>query len=38
MPEQMLGWFSLDLGLVVEDEPSKVSCTLYNIAGNFDEH
>ena len=27
MPEQALGWFSVDLGLVLEDEPSTLSCT-----------
>ena len=27
MPEQALGWFPLDLGLVVEDEPLKLSYT-----------
>ena len=26
MSEQALGWFPLDLGLVMEDEPSKCSC------------
>ena len=26
VPEQALGWFPLDLGLVMEDEPSKCSC------------
>ena len=26
MPEQALGWFPLGLGLVVEDEPSELSC------------
>ena len=27
MPEWALGWFSLGLGLVMEDEPSERSCT-----------
>ena len=26
MPEQALGWLPLGLGLVVEDEPSELSC------------
>ena len=26
MPEQALGWFPLGLGLVMEDEPSELSC------------
>ena len=27
VPEQTLGWFPLGLGLVIEDEPSELSCT-----------
>ena len=27
MPEQVLGWFPLGLGLVVEGEPSELPCT-----------
>ena len=31
VPEQTLGWFTLGLGLVVEDEPSELSCRQYII-------
>ena len=28
VPEQALGWFPVDLGLVLKDEPSVCTCTL----------
>ena len=27
VPEQVLGWFPLDLGWVIEDESSELPCT-----------
>ena len=31
MSEQALGWLPLGLGLVMEDEPSELSCSMYNV-------
>ena len=34
VPEQALGWFPLGLGLVIEDEPSELSCLSENLLPN----